>query len=65
MVNAKTHVRHPIFARLYPRMSQAMNRGGMAEHRHLLVSGLSGHVLEVGAGNGDTFVHSPRPRLSG
>lgn len=57
MTNAR--VSHPYFARLYPRMSRAMDRGGMAEHRHILLSGLTGHVLEVGAGNGDNFTHYP------
>lgn len=25
-------VRHPVFARLYPRMSRAMDEGGLVEH---------------------------------
>ncbi len=52
-------VSHPFFARLYPRMSEAMDRSGMAEHRHQLLVGLTGHVLEAGAGNGDNFGHYP------
>lgn len=56
--NPKT-VRHPIFARIYTRISaQAEERGG-AEHRARLLSGLSGRVIEVGAGNGLNFVHYP------
>ena len=52
-------VRHPIFARLYPRMSQAMNAAGMAERRQALLAGLSGEVIEVGAGDGACFGHYP------
>jgi hypothetical protein len=32
---------HPIFARLYPRLSQAMDQGGMGSHRHALLAGLA------------------------
>ncbi|PXY29952.1 SAM-dependent methyltransferase [Prauserella sp. PE36] len=52
-------VNHPIFARFYSRLSRAMERGGMAEHREALLAGLSGTVLEVGAGNGLNFAHYP------
>jgi ubiquinone/menaquinone biosynthesis C-methylase UbiE len=45
-------VHHPLFARLYPAMAKAMERGGMAERRRSLLAGLSGPVLEVGAGDG-------------
>ena len=52
-------VSHPIFARMYPAMSRAMDRGGMRERRIEVLSGLTGTVLEVGAGNGDNFTHYP------
>lgn len=52
-------VNHPIFARFYARISGAMERGGMTEHRRSLLSGLSGEVIEVGAGNGLNFAHYP------
>jgi hypothetical protein len=48
----KCRVNHPIFARFYARMSGAMERGGIAEHRDTLLAGLTGQVIEVGAGNG-------------
>lgn len=54
---------HPIFARLYARASVAMDRGGMAEHRRTLLAGLTGHVIEPGAGNGLNFAHYP-PRVT-
>jgi ubiquinone/menaquinone biosynthesis C-methylase UbiE len=52
-------VRHPLFARLYPRMARAMDEGGLAEHRQRLLAGLSGEALEVGAGPGGNFPHYP------
>ncbi|MEQ7128071.1 methyltransferase domain-containing protein [Actinopolymorpha sp. B11F2] len=52
-------VHHPIFARLYPAMSAAMDRGGIAEHRHALLEDASGVVVEVGAGDGRNFAHYP------
>ena len=36
-----------------------MDRGGVAEHRQRLLEGLSGSVVEVGAGNGLNFAHYP------
>ena len=52
-------VSHPIFARVYQRLSVTMDRAGGAEHRRHLVAGLHGRVIEVGAGNGRTFAHYP------
>ena len=37
-----------------------MDDGGLAEHRHRVLAGLSDRVLEVGAGNGANFPHYPR-----
>lgn len=51
--------RHPIFARLYARISPAMDRGGMADYRVRLLSGLRGEVLEIGCGNGRNFTRYP------
>ncbi|MFJ6169418.1 class I SAM-dependent methyltransferase [Micromonospora orduensis] len=53
-------VSHPVFARVYERLSVAMDRAGTAEHRRDLVAGLSGRVIEIGAGNGRMFPHYPR-----
>jgi ubiquinone/menaquinone biosynthesis C-methylase UbiE len=52
-------VSHPVFARVYERLSVVMDRAGAAEHRRDLVAGLAGRVIEVGAGNGRTFAHYP------
>jgi ubiquinone/menaquinone biosynthesis C-methylase UbiE len=54
-----TPVGHPIFARLFDRFA-AKDRGrGEAELRRELLTGLSGRVVEVGAGNGINFEHLP------
>jgi ubiquinone/menaquinone biosynthesis C-methylase UbiE len=69
-------VRHPVFARLYPRLARAMDEGGLVEHRQQLLAGLSGEVVEIGAGHGANFAHylpavtrvravEPEPRLRG
>ncbi|MFF1718337.1 class I SAM-dependent methyltransferase [Streptomyces sviceus] len=54
-------VHHPLFARYYARVSVAAEtRMGMAGVRKRLLAGLSGRVLEIGAGNGLNFSHYPR-----
>jgi ubiquinone/menaquinone biosynthesis C-methylase UbiE len=52
-------VRHPLFARMYARMSRSAERAGVAEHRAELLAGVAGRVVEVGAGNGLNFAHYP------
>jgi ubiquinone/menaquinone biosynthesis C-methylase UbiE len=51
-------VSHPLFARVYARTSRSMDRELVAYRRRLL-AGLSGRVLELGAGNGLNFAHYP------
>jgi len=53
-----TVVRHPIFARVFDRLSGVMERD-VGEHRQEMLAGLSGRVVEVGAGNGMNFAHYP------
>lgn len=53
-------MRHPVFARLYHRVSAAAEAAGVAAHRDVLLAGLAGRVIEVGAGNGVNFGHYPR-----
>ncbi|WKX07290.1 class I SAM-dependent methyltransferase [Streptomyces sp. NL15-2K] len=54
-------VHHPLFARYYARVSvNAETRMGMAGVRERLLAGLSGRVIEIGAGNGLNFGHYPR-----
>jgi SAM-dependent methyltransferase len=51
--------RHPIFARKYLRFSARVERAGATAHREEALAGLSGRVIEVGAGSGLNFVHYP------
>jgi ubiquinone/menaquinone biosynthesis C-methylase UbiE len=52
-------VHHPIFARLYLRMTQSRKARGEDEHRRRLLAGLHGRVIEVGAGHGLNFPFYP------
>jgi ubiquinone/menaquinone biosynthesis C-methylase UbiE len=51
-------VRHPVFARVYVRVGHLMD-AEIGDHRRRLLAGLTGRVLEVGAGNGLNFPHYP------
>ena len=50
---------HPRFARMYPRIAERAERRGATEHRRRVLAGLSGRVVELGAGNGLNFPHYP------
>ncbi len=50
---------HPRFARMYERISAESERRGTAGYRDRALAGLSGRVIEVGAGNGMNFTHYP------
>lgn len=50
----------PVFARFYARVAgPGLERAGVGEYRRRLLAGLSGQVIEVGAGNGLNFPHYP------
>jgi ubiquinone/menaquinone biosynthesis C-methylase UbiE len=51
-------VNHPVFAQVYVWLSHRMEPE-LAAHRRSLLAGLSGQVLELGAGNGLNFSHYP------
>jgi SAM-dependent methyltransferase len=53
-----TEVKHPLFARFFDRLSR-MLEPELGPRREELLAGLSGRVLEVGAGNGINFAHYP------
>lgn len=50
---------HPRFARMYERTSAESEQRGTAEYRDQALAGLTGRVIEVGAGNGLNFGHYP------
>jgi ubiquinone/menaquinone biosynthesis C-methylase UbiE len=54
-----TDIPRPRFARMYMRNTDTAERRGGAEHRRLMLAGLQGTVVEVGAGNGLNFSHYP------
>ncbi|MCO6000223.1 class I SAM-dependent methyltransferase [Actinoallomurus rhizosphaericola] len=54
MGRASARRRHPLFARVCPLMDR-----GLGPHRHALLDGLSGRVVEIGAGTGSNFAHYP------
>jgi ubiquinone/menaquinone biosynthesis C-methylase UbiE len=52
-------IHHPLFARFYARLSISMESAGVDKRRDALLAGLTGSVIEVGAGNGLNFRHYP------
>jgi ubiquinone/menaquinone biosynthesis C-methylase UbiE len=56
---AASRVRHPIFARVFDRLSRGEDDAGQREHRRRALEGLRGRVVELGAGNGRNFEHYP------
>ena len=54
-------IRHRVFARVFAQFSRLMERH-LGDHRRELLAGLSGRVLEIGAGNGMNFPALPQHR---
>src|SRR5258708_14185991 len=52
-------VKNPLFARYFDRCGARNEERGNRELRRGLLAGLSGRVLEAGAGNGLNFPHYP------
>ena len=52
-------ISRPLFARFYARVSPAMDAGGIAARRRQLLEGLTGTVIEIGAGNGLHLAYYP------
>lgn len=50
---------HPRFAKTYKKFAPRMDKAGASKHRDELLAGLSGRVLEVGAGTGLNFKRYP------
>ena len=56
---AEERVNHPLFARFYVRATSKRNLPEEEAHRRRMVAGLTGTVIEVGAGNGLNFKFYP------
>src|SRR5690242_15087511 len=56
----KSLVKNPLFARYFNRFAARREERGNRELRQELLSGVSGRVIEVGAGNGLNFAQYPR-----
>jgi ubiquinone/menaquinone biosynthesis C-methylase UbiE len=52
-------VSKPRFAKMYIKAAARAERRGATDHRRRLLEGLSGRVVEVGAGHGLNFAHYP------
>lgn len=52
-------VHHPVFARVFDRLTRLGEPRGLGDTRHRLLEGLAGEVIEIGAGNGLSFAHYP------
>lgn len=50
---------HRIFAAFYDRLFAGLEKGGLADKRHELLSRASGATLELGAGTGHNLAHYP------
>lgn len=58
-MSAMREMERPVFARIQAWASAVEERRGGAERRRQLLDGLSGRVVEVGAGSGVSFAHYP------
>jgi ubiquinone/menaquinone biosynthesis C-methylase UbiE len=58
-MSTTTDLARPRFARMYVRAAKTAGERGGTEHRRRLLEGLSGTVLELGAGHGLNFPHYP------
>jgi ubiquinone/menaquinone biosynthesis C-methylase UbiE len=50
---------HPIFARIYDRLLEGIEKGGMRDKRRELLARAEGATLELGAGTGHNLPHYP------
>lgn len=56
---SSTTVCHPIFARLYDKLSVVAEAAGSPDHRTELLAGLRGRVIDIGAGTSLNIAHYP------
>jgi ubiquinone/menaquinone biosynthesis C-methylase UbiE len=58
-MTATTDISRPRFARMYLKAGVRADRRGAVDHRRRLLEGVTGRVVEVGAGSGLNFAHYP------
>ena len=58
-MSGATDIKRPRFARAYPNAASRADRRGATQHRRRLLAGLSGRVVELGAGDGRNFALYP------
>jgi len=58
-MSATVTVNHPLCSRLYVKQAETAEARGLADQRQRMLGGLTGSVLEIGAGNGMNFRHYP------
>jgi ubiquinone/menaquinone biosynthesis C-methylase UbiE len=58
-MTATTDLERPRFARMYVKAAKTADQRGATDHRRRLLAGLSGIVLELGAGHGLNLPHYP------
>jgi ubiquinone/menaquinone biosynthesis C-methylase UbiE len=58
-MTATTDIERPRFARMYVKAAKNAEQRGATDHRRRLLEGLSGTVVEIGAGHGLNFAHYP------
>ncbi|HEX7289529.1 MAG TPA: SAM-dependent methyltransferase, partial [Conexibacter sp.] len=58
-MSAPDTVHHPLFARFYTHVLARNEPQELRDYRDELLAGLSGRVVEVGAGSGANFPHYP------
>jgi ubiquinone/menaquinone biosynthesis C-methylase UbiE len=56
---SQREVHHPVFVRIFHWLSRREEMAGQREYRREALAGLSGRVIELGAGNGMNFEHYP------
>lgn len=59
MPDQSTDIRKPFFARAFIRLGAAADKKGGVDYRARLLEGLTGRIIEVGAGHGLNFPHYP------
>jgi SAM-dependent methyltransferase len=59
MAASAEKVHHPLFARAFEKIGAVAGKRGQNEHRARMLEGVSGAVIEVGAGNGLNFPFYP------